>query len=63
MKSDTDCEGASESETQTNRRQQLAQKKNPGVAVEDQSSEVEELVSKYQNMSISDPGTETDQRK
>ncbi|XP_037537388.1 DIS3-like exonuclease 2 isoform X2 [Nematolebias whitei] len=60
VKSDTDCEGASESGTQTERRQPTAQKKiSHGVAVEDQSSEVDELISKYQNMSISDPGTET----
>ncbi|XP_013858259.1 DIS3-like exonuclease 2 [Austrofundulus limnaeus] len=61
VKSDTDCEGGSESETQMDQLQQAAQKKtecalSPSVAVDDKSSEVVELVSKCQNTLISNAG-------
>uniref|UniRef100_A0A3Q3AG66 DIS3-like exonuclease 2 n=1 Tax=Kryptolebias marmoratus TaxID=37003 RepID=A0A3Q3AG66_KRYMA len=61
VKSDTDCEGASESETQTDHLQQTPQRKttrapSAGVTAKDPSGEVDELVSKCQSTSISDAG-------
>uniref|UniRef100_A0A3B5BDQ1 DIS3-like exonuclease 2 n=1 Tax=Stegastes partitus TaxID=144197 RepID=A0A3B5BDQ1_9TELE len=58
VRSDTDCEGASESETQKEHVVQRAQKKterapSPDVIVEDQCSDQDEIVSKK----ISDTGT------
>ena len=59
VRSDTDCEGASESETQ---REHIAQKKTektprPDVIVEDQCSDQDELVNKFQNTTLTDTGT------
>ena len=62
MRSDTDCEGASESDSQTERAAQTAQKKTSraprrGVTTEDQSNDQDELVGKYRNMSLAGAGT------
>ncbi|XP_076018288.1 DIS3-like exonuclease 2 [Genypterus blacodes] len=55
VKSDTDCEGASESETQREKMTKTPQKKQepcprPGVAVEDQCSDQDEIISKANNI-------------
>lgn len=65
MRSDTDCEGASESETQKENMARTAQKKmertpRPDVIVEDQCSDQDELVHKVQNVSLADTGTVTE---
>uniref|UniRef100_A0AAQ5WXM4 DIS3-like exonuclease 2 n=1 Tax=Amphiprion ocellaris TaxID=80972 RepID=A0AAQ5WXM4_AMPOC len=62
VRSDTDCEGASESETQKEHIMQRAQKKrerapSPDVIVEDQCSDQEELISKQKNITLMDTGT------
>uniref|UniRef100_A0AAQ5ZSR6 DIS3-like exonuclease 2 n=1 Tax=Amphiprion ocellaris TaxID=80972 RepID=A0AAQ5ZSR6_AMPOC len=62
VQSDTDCEGASESETQKEHIMQRAQKKrerapSPDVIVEDQCSDQEELISKQKNITLMDTGT------
>ncbi|XP_042354169.1 DIS3-like exonuclease 2 [Plectropomus leopardus] len=59
VKSDTDCEGASESETQKENTVRTAQKKTartprPDVVVEDQCSDQEELIRKVQSTNITD---------
>lgn len=61
MRSDTDCEGASESESQ---RENTVQKKKttertpgPDVIVEDQCSDQDELVRNIQNTTFTDTGT------
>uniref|UniRef100_A0A3Q1FN38 DIS3-like exonuclease 2 n=1 Tax=Acanthochromis polyacanthus TaxID=80966 RepID=A0A3Q1FN38_9TELE len=59
VRSDTDCEGASESETQKEHVMQRAQKKterapSPDVIVEDQCSDQEELISKVKNITLMD---------
>uniref|UniRef100_A0AAQ5Y5J4 DIS3-like exonuclease 2 n=1 Tax=Amphiprion ocellaris TaxID=80972 RepID=A0AAQ5Y5J4_AMPOC len=61
-KVNTDCEGASESETQKEHIMQRAQKKrerapSPDVIVEDQCSDQEELISKQKNITLMDTGT------
>ncbi|XP_040911507.1 DIS3-like exonuclease 2 [Toxotes jaculatrix] len=61
VRSDTDCEGASESETQREHMAQKMQKKTeatprPDVIVEDQYSDQDELNSKFQNTTITDTG-------
>ncbi|XP_078143582.1 DIS3-like exonuclease 2 [Centroberyx gerrardi] len=58
VRSDTDCEGASESEHQTGKKAQTAQKKkerppSPDVIVEDQYSDQDELVSRVKNITLS----------
>ncbi|XP_061588980.1 DIS3-like exonuclease 2 [Cololabis saira] len=55
VKSDTDCEGASESDTQAELR---AQKKSqrPDVMAEKRRGDLSELISKCQKTSLSDPG-------
>uniref|UniRef100_A0A8D3AKY1 DIS3-like exonuclease 2 n=1 Tax=Scophthalmus maximus TaxID=52904 RepID=A0A8D3AKY1_SCOMX len=59
VRSDTECEGASESET---KREHVVQKKlertpRPDVIVEDRYNDRDELVSKVQNIALSDKGT------
>ncbi|KAL7387350.1 hypothetical protein ABVT39_022444 [Epinephelus coioides] len=59
VRSDTDCEGASESETQKENMARTAQKKmertpRPDVIVEDQCSDQDELIRKVQNVSLAD---------
>uniref|UniRef100_A0A3P8U954 DIS3-like exonuclease 2 n=1 Tax=Amphiprion percula TaxID=161767 RepID=A0A3P8U954_AMPPE len=61
VRSDTDCEGVSESETQKEHIMQRAQKKrerapSPDVIVEDQCSDQEELISKQKNITLMDTG-------
>ncbi|XP_039999974.1 DIS3-like exonuclease 2 isoform X2 [Xiphias gladius] len=61
VRSDTDCEGASESETQREHMTQTVQKKTehtprPDVIVEDQCSDQDELYSKFQNTTLTDTG-------
>uniref|UniRef100_UPI0037E84806 DIS3-like exonuclease 2 isoform X2 n=1 Tax=Semicossyphus pulcher TaxID=241346 RepID=UPI0037E84806 len=61
VRSDTDCEGASESDTQRDNTVQMAKKKaqrtpGPDVTVEDQSSDQDELIRKVQNTTLTDPG-------
>ncbi|KAF0047290.1 hypothetical protein F2P81_000923 [Scophthalmus maximus] len=58
VRSDTECEGASESET---KREHVVQKKlertpRPDVIVEDRYNDRDELVSKVQNIALSDKG-------
>lgn len=62
MRSDTDCEGASESDTQKENKLQKAQKKTerpprPDVTVEDRCSDQDELISKVQNVTLTHTGT------
>uniref|UniRef100_A0A667ZMM2 DIS3-like exonuclease 2 n=1 Tax=Myripristis murdjan TaxID=586833 RepID=A0A667ZMM2_9TELE len=58
VRSDTDCEGSTESEPQTGRMAQTAQKKkerdpSPDVIVEDQYSDQDELVRRVKNIALS----------
>lgn len=62
VKSDTDCEGSSESENQRENTAQTAQKKTahtprPDVIVEDQCSDQDELVRRVQNTALTETGT------
>lgn len=62
MRSDTDCEGASESESQREHAVQTVQKKaahtpKPDVIVEDQCSDQDELIRTVQNTALTDTGT------
>lgn len=62
VKSDTDCEGSSESENQRENVAQTAQKKTarthrPDVIVEDQCSDQDELVRRVQNTTLTETGT------
>lgn len=57
MRSDTDCEGTSESEIQKENMVQTAKKKTgrtprPDVTVEDQCSDPDELIGKVQNTNL-----------
>ncbi|KAM7401160.1 hypothetical protein PAMA_005382 [Pampus argenteus] len=61
VRSDTDCEGASESDTQKENMTQKAQKKTerpprPDVSVDDRCSDQDELISKIQNLSLTHTG-------
>lgn len=61
VRSDTDCEGASESDTQKENMVQKAQKKTerplrPDVTVEDQCSDQDELIARVQNVTLTYPG-------
>ncbi|XP_030259119.1 DIS3-like exonuclease 2 isoform X2 [Sparus aurata] len=61
VKSDTDCEGSSESENQRENVAQTAQKKTarthrPDVIVEDQCSDQDELVRRVQNTTLTETG-------
>uniref|UniRef100_A0A8C4DUZ8 DIS3-like exonuclease 2 n=1 Tax=Dicentrarchus labrax TaxID=13489 RepID=A0A8C4DUZ8_DICLA len=61
--SDTDCEGASESDTQRENTVQKAQMKTartprPDVIMEDQCSDQDELIRKVQNTTLTDTGTQ-----
>lgn len=62
VKSDTDCEGSSESENQRENAAQTAQKKTahtprPDVIVEDQCSDQDELIRRVQNTTLTETGT------
>ena len=62
MRSDTDCEGASESETQKENTAQTAQKKTgstprPDVIVENQCNDQDELIRRVQNATLTETGT------
>ncbi|MEQ2188070.1 hypothetical protein GOODEAATRI_011209 [Goodea atripinnis] len=61
VRSDTDCDGTSESDTQAEHVLRTAQKRTwhaptPNLVVEDQSSDPEELPRKRPDISITDPG-------
>ncbi|XP_044074661.1 DIS3-like exonuclease 2 isoform X2 [Siniperca chuatsi] len=61
VRSDTDCEGASESETQRDNMVQTAKKKaqrtpRPDVTAEDQCSDQDELISRVQSSTLTDTG-------
>lgn len=65
MRSDTDCEGSSESETQKENMVQKVQKKTvdiprPDFIVEDQCSNKDELVRNVQNINLTCTGTVMD---
>lgn len=62
MRSDTDCEGSSESETQRENIVRTVQKKTvhtprPDFIVEDQSSDKDELINKVQNITLTCTGS------
>ncbi|XP_070775181.1 DIS3-like exonuclease 2 [Enoplosus armatus] len=61
VRSDTDCEGASESESQRENMVQAVKKKaqrtpRPDVTMEDQHSDQDELIRKAQNVTLTDTG-------
>lgn len=57
MRSDTDCEGASESETSREVQKKTARTPRPDVVVEDQCSDQDELIRKAQNTTLTHTGT------
>lgn len=57
MKSDTDCEGASESEAQKEHVVKTKHVPKPEVTVEEQCSDQDELIGKCQNIALTDGGT------
>lgn len=62
MRSDTDCEGSSESETQRENMVQTVHEKTacnskPDFTVDDQSSDKDQLIRKVQSITLTCPGT------
>lgn len=62
VRSDTDCDGASESENQRDNMASTAKKKaqrtpRPDVTVADQCSDHDELINKVQSTTLTDTGT------